>query len=279
MQPLNPWLITSYGIAAVLNFAVPVCVALFLRRRFNGRWKWWWIGMLVFLVFQGLTRVPAMLLLQSLPPVKQALQQPAFFWGFLLVAAFTAGLFEEGGRWLAFRFMIPPPERQWKASLMLGAGHGGLEVFAVGALQLIALLNYLLLTTMPQESLAGNAEQINQARQVFANLRGWEPLLGAWERISALSIQIGLTVMVLQAFRRFVWWWLALAAHTFVDFTSVAAIKLLTPPLGAPAAMIATELLVTLYAVLALWVIVALRPRETPAAYAESTSLPPPLTL
>jgi uncharacterized membrane protein YhfC len=279
MQPLNPWLITSYSVAAVLNFVLPVCVALFLRRRFGGRWKWWFIGMLVFLVFQGLTRVPAMLVLQNLPPVKQALQQPAFFWGFVLMAAFTAGLFEEGGRWLAFRFIVPAPERDWKASLMLGAGHGGLEVFAVGALQLIALLNYVLLMTMPLESLLGNAEQINQARQVFANLRGWEPLLGAWERISALAIQIGLTVMVLQAFRRFVWWWLALAAHTLVDFTSVAAIKLLTPPLGAPVAMIATELLVTLYAALAIWLIVALRPRETTVGYTEPTGLPPPSAL
>jgi hypothetical protein len=69
----------------------------------------------------------------------------------------------------------------------------------------------------PATAIAVPAPQVEAARQQFAGQRGWEPLLGAWERLGALLIQLALTVLVLQAFlrgRR--WWWYALAAHTVV---------------------------------------------------------------
>jgi len=275
MHQLNPWLIISFSAAAIINCVVPVGLAVFVARRYRGRWRWWGLGLLVFLLFQVLTRIPAMLALQSLPAVRQALQQPAFFWAFVGMASLTAGLFEEGGRWLAFRFVVPAQERNWNTALMLGAGHGGLEVFGVCLLQVSALAGYLAISLLPPETFAGYAQQVEQARAQFASLRGWEPLCGAWERLGALAIQVGLTVMVLQAFRRFGWWWAALAAHTIVDFTAVAALKLLTPQLGTQSAMIATECLVTLYALAAIALIVRLRGREAgPAPPADSFEMP-----
>src|SRR5262249_47674038 len=142
-------------------------------------------------------------------------------------AAFTAGLFEEGGRWLAFRFLIPPAERHWRTALMLGAGHGGLESMCVGLVALASLAGDLAGTLLPPGTFGGAAPQVEQARQQFVSLHGWEPVLGAWERVGALAIQVGLTVLVLQAFvrgRR--WWWYALGAHTLVDFTTVGVMVL-----------------------------------------------------
>jgi hypothetical protein len=81
---------------------------------------------------------------------------------------------------------------------------------------------------------------------------------------------VALAVMVLQAFvrgRR--WWWYALGAHTLVDFSSVAVLRLTAGTWGQQAGLLLTEGLVTAYALLALWIIIALR-REP-----EGAALPP----
>ena len=122
------------------NLALPFVVATFLARRYKARWRWWFLGVGVFLVFQVLTRIPVMVVIQRLPAVREWLAEPVPFWSFLAIAAFTAGLFEEGGRWLALRLIVPPAERRLSTGLMLGAGHGGLEVLGVGLLQLIGLM-------------------------------------------------------------------------------------------------------------------------------------------
>jgi uncharacterized membrane protein YhfC len=275
-MPLNPLLVASFATAVLVDLLAPVVLAVFLARRLGARWRYWWYGVLVFLLSQGVTRIPAMLFVQTRPAVRQVLQEPLWAWLFLLFAAATAGLFEEGGRWLAFRFVIPPAERHWRTALMLGAGHGGLESIAVGLLALAVLVGYLVVALLPAESFGGAAPQIEEARKQFAPLQGWEPLLGGWERLGALTIQVALAVMVLQAFvrgRR--WWWYALGAHTLVDFTSVAVLRLTGGIWGQRAGL----LLVTVYALLALWIIRALRHEPAGAALppaARTTATPGP---
>ena len=103
-------------------------------------------------------------------------------------------------------------------------------------------------------------------------------MLGAWERLGALAIQVALTVLVLQAFvrgRR--WWWYALGAHTLVDFTTVGVMVLAGKAWGQQTGMLLTEGLVGVYAVLALWLIAALRPGQkdlAPCAAAPPAAAP-----
>jgi uncharacterized membrane protein YhfC len=265
-MPVNPVLVTSFSVAALVEILAPLLLAVFLARRFGGRWRYWLCGLLVFLLSQGITRIPAMIYFQTRPVVQAALAEPVWFWLFLSFAACTAGLFEEGGRWLAFRFAITPAERQWRTALMLGAGHGGLESIGIGLLTLAGLVRYLVITLLPPETLGGSAAQVEEGRKQFAALQGWETLLGGWERLGALSIQVALAVLVLQAFlrgRR--WWWYAVAAHTLVDFSTVAVLSLAAKVWGRAAAMLVVEGLVTIYALLAFWLIVTLRPGEQEA--------------
>jgi hypothetical protein len=177
---LNPLLVTSLAVAALVDIVAPVVLAVFLARRFHGRWRYWLYGLLVFLLSQGLTRVPAMLYFQTRPAVAEALKEPAWFWPFLVFAAFTAGLFEEGGRWLAFRWVVPPADRTWRNALMLGAGHGGLESIGIGLLTLLGLVGYLALALVPAESLGASSEQVEAARKQFAgppsSARTYSPL-------------------------------------------------------------------------------------------------------
>jgi uncharacterized membrane protein YhfC len=194
--------------------------------------------------------------------MKTVLAEPVWLWSFLFFAALTAGLFEEGGRWLAFRLIIPPGEHRWRAALMLGAGHGGLESIGAGLVALVSLIAYLLMTLAPPAIFGQWAAQVEEAAR-FGNLQGWEPLLSGWERLGALAIQVALSVLVLQAFlrgRR--WWWYALGAHTLVDFTVVGLLNLAQPHWGDQAGILIARGLLTVYALLALWLVLKLRPRE-----------------
>jgi len=260
METVNIFLVFSFAVAVFVDITAPLALAVLIARRYHARWLYWLYGLLVFLLFQGITRVPVMVFVQTRPPVREALKEPVWFWPFLLFAAATAGLFEEGGRWLAFRFVIPREERRWRTSLMLGAGHGGLESIAVGLAALATLVAYLVVTLVPAETFSGYAEQIDQAKKYFAGVPSWVPLLGGWERLGALAIQVGLSVMVLQAFLRGPrWWWYALAAHTIVDFTTVGLLHIVEKNWQRTAGMLATEALVGVYGLLALWFIAAMR--------------------
>jgi uncharacterized membrane protein YhfC len=257
----NPLLIASFAAAALIDIGTPLAVAVFLARRYRASWRYWLIGVLVFLLSQALTRVPVMILVQTRPSVQAALAKPVWFWLFLFVAAFTAGLFEEGGRWLAFRFLVRPADRTWRNALMLGAGHGGLESFLIGLVTLAALVGYLAVTLLSPEAFGGAAPQIEAARKQFAGLAGWEPLLGGWERFWTVFIHLGFTVLVVQAFRRGpLWWWLALGAHTLVDFTTIALLQELQKHWGPHPALLLTEMLVLVYGLASLWLVAALRP-------------------
>ena len=138
---VNPFLIASFAVAALVDVLAPLLLAVYLMRRCQGRWRYWLYGLLVFLLSQGVTRVPAMIYFQTRPAVQAALAEPVWSWLFLLFAALTAGLCEEGGRWLAFRFLIRPAERRWRTALMLGAGHGGLESIGIGLLAAAGLVS------------------------------------------------------------------------------------------------------------------------------------------
>lgn len=71
---VNPALIASYIIALFVEITAPFLLAVFLWRRMRGRWRFWLVGLLVFLLFQVVTRIPLVLALQSYSPLQKLLQ-------------------------------------------------------------------------------------------------------------------------------------------------------------------------------------------------------------
>jgi uncharacterized membrane protein YhfC len=273
VQALNVPLVVCFVAAIAVELLAPVVLVAGVVRR-GGSWRYVFLGAAVMLVFQGILRVPAMLALQAQPSFQGTLKEsPGALWLFLLFAAFTAGLFEEGGRWLALRFVVPPQQRTHSTALAMGAGHGGIESIAIGLVALASFIVYLLSALSPQtlSEVGANVDEIQ--RQFSAQT--WQPLLGAWERLSALAIQVGLSVMVLQAFLRGArWWWLALGAHTLVDFTAVGLLQLAVPAWGQTAAIFAVEVMCTLYAATAILFVRAMRePAPPPSTASEDAPL------
>ena len=255
---MNVVLVVSFVISGLVCLALPVAVGLVIARAYGTRWRYWFVGAGVFLIFQLLTRIPAITWLQTRPFMRDALNDPVWLTAFLWFAALTAGLFEEAGRWLALRFVIRPPDRTVPTALMLGAGHGGLECMLVAFSQFAALSAYVVMHWLPLEGYPELIQALAEARKEFDTLVGWEPLLAAWERLWALVLQIALTLMVLRAFtHRGIWWFGALAFHTLVDFTTVGALQLLQRLVNRSVAMVLTEGLVALYGVVALALVVS----------------------
>jgi uncharacterized membrane protein YhfC len=260
---------------ATIVFVVlfPLVLGFVLHRRLHVSWRYFWFGALIFFVFQIISRVPAVQIIQAvITPQLEA--SKALLWAWVFILALTAGLFEEVGRYLGYRWFMGKEEKTWDKAVMYGAGHGGLEsMLLVGGLTLISLVNVLIIPTLNPSTLpAETQKQVADQFAAIAAQPAWLPLLGAYERVCAIAFHIAMSVVVLQVFRRgqIRWLWVAVLAHFAFDFATVAAGQL-WPMLGmsdATARALATEGVVTVGTLLALWAIFALRDRSDSASAA-----------
>lgn len=262
----NAWI--GATIAAIcFEVLCPLALGILARRKLGAGWRYFLYGALIFFVFQIATRVPIVTLIGygQAPAVQSS---PAILMLWLTFLAVTAGLFEEGGRWLGYRWLMGREEKTWNKAVMYGLGHGGLEsIVLVGGGTLVSLLGIRMLSKVGINALPqSQRETVAHQLAVLSSQPAWMPLLSAYERLWAIAIQAALSVIVLQVFRRgnLRWLWIAIAAHALVDFTSVVSLRLLGPEHITTA--FATEGLITVYGLIALWIIWTLR--DEPAATA-----------
>jgi uncharacterized membrane protein YhfC len=265
-------------VAIVLEIALPIALALVTRRRLGVGWRYFGYGALIFFLFQMISRVPIVQVTQALigPQLRASF---ALQVGWLVVLVLTAGLFEEVGRYVGYRWLMRREEKTWNKALMYGLGHGGLEsMLLIAGLTLIGLINLLILPsvigTIPPEQRA----LVEQQLAAVSAQPDWVPLIGVWERLWAIPFHVAMSVVVLQVFRRgIIWLGLAILAHALLDFLAVG----LPPLLGLQgmSALLLPEVIVTIAGLASLWVIWALREPPEQAAVAVGVPVPgePPL--
>jgi uncharacterized membrane protein YhfC len=248
--------------AALIEIVLPLVLGLLARRRLGAGWKYFGYGALIFLLFQLITRVPLVQLLQTqIAPRLQA--DRGLLLGWLALLSLTAGLAEEIGRYVGYRWLMRREEKTWPKAVMYGLGHGGLEsMLLVAGLTLIGLINLLVLSQTDLATLPLPAEQRAQVEQQLAAVSAqpvWLALAGAWERVWAIAFHVALSVVVLQVFRRArMWWlWLAVAAHTALNLVATGLPIVLG--LQGTTTILVSEAIITLAGLLSLWVIWALR--------------------
>jgi uncharacterized membrane protein YhfC len=243
-----------------LNALVMICLGLglgvWLARRRRLPWGLFGIGAATFVLSQ-IAHIPFNSLV--LNRLLSALGWPdAASTGGLIGASvllgLSAGVFEEGARYLTYRFWAKKA-RSWEESLMIGAGHGGIEAVLLGLLAAYALLQALALRGVDLTTVVP-ADQLQTARlqlEAFWATPWYGVLLGAVERLFAICLHLSLSVMVLQCFTRRQWLWLPLAIgwHALLDAVAVAAGVRLGPYW--------TEALVGLMAMISLAIVFALR--------------------
>ena len=101
-------------------------------------------------------------------------------------------------------------------------------------------------------------DQLELARQQVAaywSAPWYLALMGFVERIFAICLHVGLSVMVLYsiAYRKPIWFWLALLWHAFVDAVAVYVAQ--------EAGILAVEGIVAIFAIISLWIVFNMRSR------------------
>lgn len=244
----------------LLMIAMPVGVAIFLTRKFHLGWDLWWIGAAVFILSQ-VGHIPfnylMTILLNRTGLVNLSPTEALFFNAIFL--GLSAGLWEESFRYGMYRWWARDA-RSWRKGLLAGAGHGGAEAIALG---LLALYSFIQLTALRNADLTKvfPASQLHQAvLQVtsYWSAPWYQAFLGILERLFAMTAQIALSVLVLQAFlrRQAAWIWLAVFFHALTDASALIAAHYF--------GVYWTEALVGLFAIASAGIIFAFRDSGSP---------------
>jgi len=267
---MHPLLVPAFGATIAVQVLFPLLLAAWVWWRFRvPRWiSYFLFGALVFFVSQVVVRIPLLQYLQSrfAGPLRSS---PWILFAWIVFSSLTAGLFEEGGRYLGYRFLWKKgEERTWSQALLYGAGHGGIESIWV-AWQVGMVLIYLLQGSWKTIPLTP-VEQ--QGVEALLSTPWWSPLLSALERVLTIAVHLSFSVLVLQVFRRgrFGWWWLAVGGHALVDLLVAGLLAQYGPRLVGDAATVwLAQGALLLFAGLSVWTVLRLRPSregKTPAA-------------
>ena len=220
------------AVAALLGFTVPVALAWWLVRKYQIRWQTILIGACTFIVF-ALVLEPILHQVVLKGPHRASIM--ANVWYYALYGGLTAGLFEETGRFLSMKFLMKREPSTALPGVGYGAGHGGVEMLIIFGISMISNLAVAAMINAGQADILTAKvpeEQLAQVQAQFAQLATLTPgaiAIGFWERISALILQLGLSMLVWTAVRRGgKWLWLfpaAILMHALVDAMAVLLSK------------------------------------------------------
>lgn len=245
--------IVSMAISAFAGFAIPVALFLYFRKKGRADILPFFVGCGVMLVFA--------LILESM--VHQVVLGSAVggtirnsVWLYAVYGGLMAGLFEETGRFVAFRTVLVRKRDKDVNALMYGAGHGGLEaavllgVAMIGNIALAMSINdgsiAVMTSSLPTEALT-------QLQAVLETLTTTPPstyVIAIMERVLAVTLQMSLSVMVWFAAKDERRWYLypvAILIHLLVDALAVALVQYGVPILAVEGVIgVATALVVVL---------------------------------
>jgi uncharacterized membrane protein YhfC len=213
----------AFFIQFLLMLGLPVGLWLFLRRRFTDvSWRLIGAGVLTFILSQ-VFHLPANWAMGLLGGGRGVALWPLPLMA--AVAGLSAGVFEEGARYLVLRYW-KRDARSWAAGLGFGAGHGGIEALIIGSLVLLTFISMIITRSAPLETLGIPDDMLERAQaqvDAYWSMPWHMPLLGGVERVFALAVQIALTTLVMQVFLRhnLIWLLVAILAHALVDAAAV----------------------------------------------------------
>ena len=217
---------------ALLGFAIPVFLCWWAVKKQQAKLSTILSGAATFVLFAlVLESIVHQVVLKG--PHGAALQGKVLYYA--LYGGLMAGLFEETGRFLAMKFLLKKEPTETKPGVAYGLGHGGEEMILVFGLSMISTLTLAMMVNLGQTDTllaAAPAEAQDQLTATFEQLQttgAGTYLLGLWERFSALTLHLGLSILVWAAVRKGgKWFWLfpaAILLHALVDGLAVILSK------------------------------------------------------
>ena len=223
----------------ILTLALPIGLMLWLKKR-GGKWTAFAIGAGSFFLFALVLEqaVHSIVRRSTLGPVIQG-----NVWLYALYGGLMAGLFEETGRLLAFRFLLRR-QTQPVTALSYGAGHGGCEAFLLTGM---TMLNNLILLYTPADTLS---PELAEAARGLADIPAGMFLWAGFERVVAVAAHIGFSILVFAAVRsgKLRLFLLAVLLHAAVDFAAVTTSRMFSATVSELAVAAVTAVIVLLAA-------------------------------
>lgn len=183
--------IAAMAFSAVVSVGVPLLLAVLWRKGSHAPWRAAVVGAAMFFLFA--------LVLEQL--VHALVLQPGGFvlthnWAYVVYGCLAAGIFEETGRLVGFRFLLKGRDDK-TVGVMYGIGHGGIEAILLGG---VAALGSLVVALQYNAgALTGDALAAIPAALDMPASSFW--VIGM-ERMIALCLHIALSVLVFQAVKR-----------------------------------------------------------------------------
>ena len=192
-------------LSLAVSVALPVGLCLWFYKKKGAALLPFFIGCAVMIVFAFILESAVhQLVLHT--KAGEAIQGNVWLYG--LYGGLMAGLFEESGRFAAFKTVLRRTTDNDVNAMMYGAGHGGIEALAVlGTTSVNNLLYSVLInsgnTALLTASLNGDLlEQVEGVFRALAETPSWQFLLGSGERILAVILQLSFSVLVWFAAKR-----------------------------------------------------------------------------
>lgn len=213
-----PPLMIAFVINIIICFGIPIGYLIYLIIAKKGRIKSYFCGALVFIISQIFLRIP---IIQNIMPkmdwyITMSIFNPIIYCLFLGI---TAGIFEEVGRFLGFKLALKN-NRSWGDGIAFGMGHGGIEAMLITGVANIQ--NLIMIVTLNNGTFNSRNFGVSEGsiKAAFESVTSMNILFAGVERISAICIHVGLTLLVLYGINKGkkLYLGLAILIHGFIDF-------------------------------------------------------------
>ncbi len=213
--------ILCMSVSALLSIGVPIGLLIYFSKKFKAKVMPALVGAATFVVFAlVLERIMHQFVLQ--PQADGSTWMSAYPVWYMLYGSLAAGVFEETGRFVAFKLL----KRRYSGigtGLNYGVGHGGIEAILLGGL---AMINAIVLSVLAnsgnivQLTSGPNGALVTAQIQSLASTPSAMFLVSGFERMFALTIHISLSVIVFYSVYENRRLWLfptAILLHALID--------------------------------------------------------------
>lgn len=219
----------NMGITAAVSILLPIVLLIVWMRKKKTKIAPFFVGAFTFILFV-LVLEPISHQFFLIKDSALSRYMNSHTWAYVLYAALAAGIFEETGRLIAYKFFMGKSDKKEDA-VTYGIGHGGIEsILLVGFSMLTSIIlvsslksiggvdNYVAM--VPAES----QELVRASLMSFYTTPPYVYLIGSLERIVTIIFHISLSVIMFIAVKRprkLYFYPVAIALHAFLDIFAV----------------------------------------------------------
>jgi uncharacterized membrane protein YhfC len=193
------WIIVTL----ILSIALPIAMVVIWKKRTGGSLKPIVIGAIIFVAFsQVLEGIPKLLFFSGLNGMSNYILSHT--WAYVLMGCLLASVFEEVGRFVAFRFLLRK-DRKKRTAISYGIGHGGMEsILVLGILSVTYLMLFLQAQNGTLDAVLSSYSEVQRAatESTLNIVMGYDAMycaMSIFERVMAITLHISLSVVVFRS--------------------------------------------------------------------------------